>query len=135
MQWSFQFSFMELKCGLHLVNLPPDKWDKTEIEKQHTSLLKQFLGLYRSTLNIAIRAEFGRLPLLLNSHARVWNYIKYLRKKTDSCVKEAYKIDNELDIKNAHFKEIEVGIKQLITQNIKKSQDPYSVSKKGLSYF
>ena len=59
----------------------PDKWDKTEIEKQHTSLLKQILGLNRSTPNIAVRAEFGRLPLLLNAHVRVWNYLKYLRKK------------------------------------------------------
>ena len=59
----------------------PEKWDKTEIEKQHASLLKQILSLNRSTPNIAVRAEFGRLPLLLNSHARVWNYIKYLRKK------------------------------------------------------
>ena len=92
----------------------PDKWDKTAIEKQHTSLLKQILGVNRSTQNIAIRAEFGRLPLLLNSHARVWNYIKYLRKKPDSFVKEAYKIDSDLDTKNAHFKEIELGIKQLI---------------------
>ena len=28
----------------------PDKWDKTEIEKQHTSLLKQILGLNRSRI-------------------------------------------------------------------------------------
>ena len=90
----------------------PDIWDKTETEKQHTSLLKQILGLNRSTPNISVRAEFGRLPLLLNAHVRVWNYIKQLRKKTDSCVKEAYKIDSDLDIKNSHFKEIEVGIKQ-----------------------
>ena len=76
----------------------PDKWDKTEIERQHTCLLKQILGLNRSTPNIVVRAEFGRLPLLLNSHARVWNYIKYLL-KADSCVKEAYKIDCDLDIK------------------------------------
>ena len=66
---------------------------------------------------------------------RVWNYIKYLRKKTDSCVKEAYKIDSDLDIKNSHFKEIEVGIKQLIAQNVKKSQDPYTVSKKRVKLF
>ena len=85
----------------------------------------------RSTQNIAIRAEFGRLPLLLNSHARVWNYIKYLRKKTDSCVKEAYKIDSKLDTKNTQFKEIEPGIKQLIVKNVKKNQDPYNVAKKG----
>ena len=45
----------------------PDKWDKTEIAKQHTSLLKQILGLNRATPNIAVRADFGRLPLLLIS--------------------------------------------------------------------
>ena len=77
----------------------PDQWDKTEIEKQHTSLLKHILGLNRSTPNIAVRAEFGRLPLIINSHVRVWNYIKYLRKNPDSCVKEAYKIDSDLDKK------------------------------------
>ena len=65
----------------------PDQWDKTEIEQQHASLLKHILGLNRSTPNIAVHTEFGRLPLLLNSRVRVWNYIKYLRKKTDSCVK------------------------------------------------
>ena len=64
----------------------PDKWDKTEIEKQHTSLLKQILGLNRPTPNMAVRAEFGRLPLLLNAHVRVWNYLKYLRKKTEILV-------------------------------------------------
>ena len=65
----------------------PDKWDKTEIAKQHTFLLKQILSLNMSTRNIAVRAEFWRLPLLLNSHVRVGNYIKYLRKKTRSLCK------------------------------------------------
>ena len=45
-------------------------------------------------------------------------------------MKEAYKIDSDLDIKNAHFKEIELGIKQLIVQYVKKFQDPYTASKK-----
>ena len=40
-----------------------------------------------------------------------------------------------IDIKNAHFKEIELGIKQLIAQNVKKWQDPTLSRKKGLSYF
>ena len=39
---------------------------------------------------------------------------KIPQEKADSCVKEAYKIDSDLDIKNAHFKEIEADIKQLI---------------------
>ena len=46
-------------------------------------------------------------------------------------VKEAYKIDSDLDIKNAHFKEIEVGIKKLIAQNVKKIPGPlYCLKKK-----
>ena len=113
----------------------PDKCDKTEIEKQHTSLLKQILGLNRSTPNIAVRAEFGRLPLVLNAHVRVWNYLKYLRKKTDSCVKESYKIDSDHEQKKSHFQEIELGIKQLLVKNVKKSQDPYNVSKKRVNCF
>ena len=55
---------------------------------------------------------------------------KISQEKTDSCVKEAYKIDSDLDIKKSHL-EIAEGIKQLIAQNVKKSQDPYTVSKKG----
>ena len=39
-------------------------------------------------------------------------------KKTDFCVKEAYKIDCDLDINNSQFKAIKVGIKQLIAQNV-----------------
>ena len=35
---------------------------------------------------------------------------KIPQEKADSCVKEAYKIDSNLDIKNAHFKEIEADI-------------------------
>ena len=77
----------------------PDKWDKTAIKKQNRSILKQILGVNRTTQNIAIHAEFDRLPLLLNSNATVWNCIKYLRKNPDSCVKEAYKIDTDLDTK------------------------------------
>ena len=65
----------------------------------------------------------------------VWSYIKYLKKKTDSCIKEAYKIDSDFDIKNSHFKEIEIGIKQLIAQNVKKTQVPYTVSKKRVKLF
>ena len=41
---------------------------------------KQILGLNTSTQNNTVRAEFGRLPLLVYTHARVWNYIKYLKK-------------------------------------------------------
>ena len=69
------------------------------------------------------------------SHARVWNYIKYLRKKPDSCVKEAYKIDSDLDTKNSHFKDVELGIKQLIVANVNKNQDPYNVAKKRVNFF
>ena len=48
---------------------------------------------------------------------------------------QAYKIDSDINMKNAHFKEIELGIKELIAQNVKKYQDPYTVSKKRLTHF
>ena len=108
----------------------PEKWDKTTIEKQHTSLLKQILGVNTSTQNNTVRAEFGRLPLLVYTHARVWNYIKYLKNKTDSYAKETYAIDLGMENKNSLFKDCKYGIKQLIVDNIKKSQDPYNVSLK-----
>ena len=75
-----------------------EKWDKTEIEKNHTSLLKQILGLNRCTQNDMVRAEFGRLPLLLRGHTSVWSYIKYLQRKDDqSLVKKAFQIDMGLE--------------------------------------
>ena len=40
--------------------------------------------------------------------------------------KETFQIDLGMDNKNYIFKEYEVGIKQLIEKNVKKSQDPYN---------
>ena len=71
-----------------------EKWDKTSIEQNHTSLLKQVLGLNRSTKNDMVRAEFGRLPLLFNGHLAVWSYIKYLKNKNgQALVKKAFQLD------------------------------------------
>ena len=100
----------------------------------NSQINNKFLG-NRSTPNIAVWAEFGRLQLLLNAQAKVWNYLEYLRKKTDSCVKESYKIDSVQEQKKSHFQEIELGIKQLLVKNVKKSQDPYNVSKKRVKLF
>ena len=60
---------------------------------------------------------------------------KIPQKKTDPRVKEAYQIDSDHDNKNSHFQEIELGIKQLLVKNVKKSQDPYNVSKKRVKLF
>ena len=87
------------------------KWDKFTIEKQQPSLLKQILGLNGSTQNNSVRVEFSRLPLLVNTHARVWNYIKYLKNKTDSSAKETYQIDLGMDNNNYIFKDCEFGHK------------------------
>ena len=57
-----------------------DNSDKTDIERVQTSLLKQYLGVNRSTQNNMVRSEFGRLPLIINAHSRVWNFTKYLNK-------------------------------------------------------
>ena len=109
----------------------PEKWDKLAIEKEHTQLLKQILGLNRSVQNIVVRADFGRTPLLVEAHGRVWGYIRYLRGKTDTLVKNAYLADSVLDEGSSVYKLFETGIKELITQNIKKHQDPYlSANKK-----
>ena len=60
---------------------------------------------------------------------------KIPQEKTESCVKEVYKIDSGLDIKNAHFKEIEAGIKQLIAENVKKHLRTPILYQKWLRYF
>ena len=60
---------------------------------------------------------------------------KIYQEKPDSCVKLEYKIDSDVDTKNAHFKDSELGIKQLIVENVKKNQDPYNVAKKRVNSF
>ena len=109
----------------------PEKWDRLAIEQEHTQLLKQILDLNRSVQNIVVRADFGRAPLLVEAHGRVWSYIRYLKGKTDSLVKNAYLADSDLDESSSVYKLYETGIKELISQNIKKHQDPYfSANKK-----
>ena len=66
----------------------------------------------------------------MNTHARLWNYIKYLKNKPDSCAKETFQIDLGMDNKNYIFKVCELSIKQLIDKKFKKSQGPYNVSLK-----
>ena len=60
----------------------------------------------------------------------MWNYIKYLKNKTDSFAKESYQTDLGMSNKNSIFKDCELGIKQLIEKNAKKSKDPYNFSLK-----
>ena len=45
-------------------------------------------------------------------------------------MKEAYKIGSYLNTKNTHFKDSELGIKQLIVENVKMNGTLYNVSKK-----
>jgi len=113
-----------------------DNWDKTDVEKIHTSLLKQILGLNRSTQNIMVRAEFGRLPLIMDIHARTWQYIKYLKNKPpDTYDKAAYEQDTTLEDKCSTFKYCENSYREIISKNMKKSDDLYKISKKRVKCF
>ena len=61
-----------------------------------------------------VRAEFGRIPLIHNAHARAWKYIKYLRIKTkDTCVKMASDTDCNLEAKFSTLKVSEASVKIL----------------------
>ena len=94
-----------------------DSWDKTDVERIHTSLLKQILGLNRSTQNIMVRPEFGRLPLIMDIHARTWQYIKYLKNKSaDTYAKAAYEHDASLDDKCSTFKYCENSYREIISK-------------------
>ena len=113
-----------------------ESWDKSPTEKEHLSLLKQILGVNRSVQNNMVRAEFGRLPLIYNAHVRAWQYIRYLRKKTqDTCVKMAYDTDCNLDAKFSTLKELEASVKIVIANNLKLHNDLYKVSKFKLKLF
>ena len=102
-----------------------DKWDKTEIEQQHTWLLKQTLGLNRSVPNNMVRAKFVRMPLIMNAHARVWNYIKYLKKKVEKpLVQKSYEIDSDPEVRDSLFRECDNRYRDIIAKNINKSHDP-----------
>ena len=106
-----------------------EKWDKTSIEQNHTSLLKQVLGLNRSTKNDMVRAEFGRLPLLFNGHLAVWSYIKYLKNKDGQVlVKKAFQLDIQKDFSN--FATADLAYSNLIKDKIKTREDPNMISKR-----
>ena len=106
-----------------------EKWEKTSIEQNHTSLLKQVLGLNRSTKNDMVRAEFGRLPLLYNGHLAVWSYLKYVKKKNEqTLVKKAFQLEMQQNC--SAFGSADKAYLNLIKEKIKPSEDPNMVSKK-----
>ena len=112
-----------------------EKWDKNEIEKIHSSLLKQILGLNRSTQNNMVRAEFGRHPLIINIHNRTWQYIKYLKNKDNSAyAKSAYVQDAKLD-QCSTFQNCEKVYTEILTKNMKKHDSLLKISKKRVKSF
>ena len=53
-----------------------------------------------------VRAEFGRMPLIMNAHAKVWNHIKYLKKKVEKpLVQKSYDIDSDPEVRDSLFRE------------------------------
>ena len=113
-----------------------NNWDKTDIERVQTSLLKQYLGVNRSTQNNMIRSEFGRLPLIINAHNRVWNFTKYLNKKpTETLAKNAYDIDSSFNNEISLYQNCNKTYRDIITKNIKKGNDPINTGKQKVKNF
>ena len=73
------------------LNLDHEKWDYQDIEKVHLQLLKQILGVNRSTTNVLVRGETNRHSLQLDILKRNIRYACYIKNKEDtSLVKQAY---------------------------------------------
>ena len=83
-----------------------------------------------------VRAEFGRLPLIMNAHARVWNYIKYLKKKSDKpLVQNSYELDVDPKNGDSLLRNCEYTYRDIIVKNIKNSYDSYKVGKYKVKLF
>ena len=84
------------------------KWDECAIEKVHLSYMKRILGVNRSTTNVLVRAELGRLALKDKCLLRNLNYIKYLNKKdNNTIVKQAFNCEiRNFDKRNTVLKTI-----------------------------
>ena len=119
-----------------------DDWDKTEVEKTHASLLKQYLGLNRSTQNKLVRSEFGRFPLftlhipILDAHTRTQSYMKYLKNKSDdSLAKISYELQSSLENNDSLFVNCDKIYHEISEKNVKKESDPYKSGKSKFKFF
>ena len=75
--------------GSPYLNLDSSKWEKSDIEKVQTQLIKRLLGLNRSTSNILVRSEVGKFPLQAQILERNIKYVKYVNSKNNELVKQA----------------------------------------------
>lgn len=72
--------------------------DKTPIEKVHLNFCKSILGTKRSSSNLAVRSELGRLPLESFISAQSIIYLARLYNENISpLLKEAFKLSQNLD--------------------------------------
>ena len=82
---------MGARFGEPYLDLNYDKWCENPIEKVHTQFLKRLMGVNRSTSNVLVMGDLGRLPLQAKIFNNNINYLKYLTNKDNiSLVKQAY---------------------------------------------
>ena len=99
-------------------------------------MLKQYLGLNRSTQNKLVRSEFGRFPLLLDAHTRTWSYIKYLKNKSDdSLAKISYELESSPENNDSLFVNCDKIYHEISKKNAKKESDPYKSGKSKFKLF
>ena len=67
------------------------KWETTLVEKVHTQFIKRMLGINRSTTNLMVRGDTGRIPLKARIISRNIKYINEIKNKgNNTLVKQAY---------------------------------------------
>ena len=74
-----------------------NKWDSIKIEFVHLKLCKHILGVNRSTSNILVRGEVGRMPLKTAVDTKkIVQYYKHLINSENKLVHQALQLDREM---------------------------------------
>ena len=61
-------------------------WDNSPIEKAHLQFCKRYLKVHKIASNMAIRAELGKYPMIIDINKKILNYLNYLQDKDDNSI-------------------------------------------------
>ena len=73
-----------------------NKWDSTKIEFVHLKFCKHISGVNRSTSNILVRGEVGRMPLKTAADTKIVQYYKHLINSENKLVHQALQLEREM---------------------------------------
>ena len=73
-----------------------NKWYSTKIEFVHLKFCKHILGVNRSTSNILVRGEVGRIPLKTAVDTKIVQYYKHWINSENKLAHQALQLEREM---------------------------------------